>query len=304
MKNNYKTLSNTYNSNINSVNQNYSDPPPAGYAYRPVASASGNDCKSYTEYCANKGKGICSLTPCTTDEIQNGICYDRKDFCELSNRCDEEGGWTWNQDHTDCNVYKCTTDGTIAFDSSKNNNDKFTYVPPKEISAGRMLDGSCYRNKYITDTNHDSCYNDKFICYHDTNSSASKSMLDKWDKQGWVYQDCAGWPNCNPLLENESIVISTSNNPIKYFNPSNYSLCGDDSCPFFTTWEAPNVMPPDDVKIWDHGGSYPEIPIPGECVDKNWWCSSDDAGYKPGDGQCVDNARVALNCPKTCNTCT
>lgn len=304
MKNNYSTLSNTYISNINAVNQNYTDPPPPGYAYRPVASASGHDCTNVADrkYCANVGKGICSLTPCSDIEITNGICYARKDFCELENRCDEEGGWTWNTDHTDCNIYKCTTDGSIASDPSKNNNDKFTYVPPKEVKAGRTLYGSCYRNKFITDTNHDSCYNDKFICYHDSNSAATKSMLDKWYKQGWDYKDCTGWPNCNPLLENESNIISTSDNPIKYFNPSQYELSNDENCPTIVTWEAPNVK--SGFTTWDHGGAYPVPPITGECIDTTYYCSSADSGYTAGKGDCVDDPRVTLNCPKTCKTCT
>lgn len=292
MKNNYSTLSNTYISNTQPVNQNYSDPP-AGYAYRPTASPAGHDCTNVADrkYCANVGKGICSLTPCSDIEITNGICYARKDFCELSNRCDEEGGWTWNQDHTDCNVYKCTTDGSIASDESKNNNDKFTYVPPKEVTVGRTLDGSCYRNKFITDTNHDSCYNDGFRCYHDANSAATKSMLDKWYKQGWDYKDCTGWANCNALLENESNIISTPDNPIKYFNPDTYALC-DDQCESVARWQLPNVY--SSKTIWSHGESYPPV-MPGECIDN----ACGQYGYYY---DCSD-VYTRLNCPKTCNTC-
>jgi hypothetical protein len=171
-------------------------------------------------------------------------------------------------------------------------------------APGRILDGSCYRTKFILDTDYVACHNHWFGCEHINEDPATKTIVDNWAKHGWGYKDCANWPECNAILENESIVISTPDNPIKYFNPSEYKLCGDDSCNPFFAWEPANFM--SDKKLWDLGESYPEIPIPGECVDTDWWCSGpdSDSGYTPGQGACIEDPRVALNCPKTCNTCT
>lgn len=256
MKNNYSTLSNTYNSN---TEQNYSDPPQPGYGYRPVKSDAGNDCKVYSESCANPGKGICSLTPCTNVELTNGICYSDKSYCELKNRCNEEEGWTWNPDNTDCNTFKCTTDGTIASDWPKNNNYRYTYIPPKEgMKAGRTLNGSCYKTKPVSDPDYSSCHNNWFSCYHNPDAG----ILQTWKDQGWLYDDsdghgCSGNPKCNPWLKNENPVIATTDNPgINYFNPSFYALCED--CEFAVRWMPANKPPYENTTIWN-GWDYPDM---------------------------------------------
>jgi hypothetical protein len=80
--------------------------------YRASSSPSRHDCSEKSTTCANPGSSICtpSKQQCTIEEQG---CYTSVTECEKENTCNEESGWTKNIDKTDCNIFKCTKDGSF-----------------------------------------------------------------------------------------------------------------------------------------------------------------------------------------------
>ena len=76
-------------------------PPPSGMACT----------KEDSTYCQNPGNAICTHSKEPCGENEKG-CYATQSECEQRNSC--LPGYIRNNDKTDCNVFMCTTDGSIA----------------------------------------------------------------------------------------------------------------------------------------------------------------------------------------------
>ena len=211
----------------------YCKPPTNNYGWWPVpspldANGVGHDCKTNSQNCTKSGIGVCSYDNtrvCSHEDQKAFNCFAEQPVCEKFNRCDEEGGWTWNTAHTNCNAFKCTTDGGLPGDLSKNNDKHYTYKPPPlPLGPGQTLAGSCYR-KSPSPLDHPSqyaiCAKEVFGGCNDDSSDYGNQVKKDWLAQGWTYTGCSG-DYCYCDLTNESNVAGSGN--ISYHNPYNYTV--------------------------------------------------------------------------------
>ena len=282
MRNNYSTLSNTYN--IKTVNQTYTDTL-SSCTDRPSCSNYG-DCVNGTCICDTKFRlgNNCEIPKCTLPPgcSNHGQCgVDGKctcdtvpyvwfgDNCEKTDRsvppCDENEGWFWNPSYENECVYRCTKDGQIA-SNPENNNTAYKYVEPPLGSQGA---GKCYKifDALDYDSRNAACYTEGFTCQYNSNAPA----MGEWKAQGWDHYECTGWPFCTMNLDpskNGGNVVAAEGNPIDYFNPIYYYNSDDPGMPIEIGWGEPNEKgigeQPDSYGIFkqhlDISYPYPSIP--------------------------------------------
>lgn len=240
MKNNYSTLSNTYN--VKTVNQTYTD------TVLPCTDKAS---------CSNNGE--CVGGQC--------MCYNRfyGDNCELIDYsvppCDENQGWFWNPSYENECLYRCTTDGEIASKPANNNDRAYKYVQPP---YGSQSAGKCYRifDPLDHQSRKDACYTDYNpldggVCVYWQGSPA----IYKWKEQDWISDEvdqCHAWPTCNLYLKNNNNVVAVNNNPIDYFNP----VYDKESDTLQIKWGGPNEkgIGSDGISGLDVSIEYPSIP--------------------------------------------
>ena len=79
--------------------------------WRVNAPPSGHACKTKSDTCDNPGKSICTSSKLQCNDGESG-CYATSSDCESRNSCDI--GWLKNVNKTDCNIFMCTKDGSLA----------------------------------------------------------------------------------------------------------------------------------------------------------------------------------------------
>jgi hypothetical protein len=290
MRNNYSTLSNTYN--IKTDNQTYTDP-----VCTDRASCSNNGvCLNGACVCDSKfWSGDRCQTPFCTDSTPCSNCTDRAscsnngdckygqcicdtvpyvrfgDNCEQTDPtippCNVNEGWFWNPSYENKCVYKCTKDGQYPSNPDNNNNNAYKYV---QAPDGSHEPEKCYRifDHLDHDSRKDACYTDfnplDPHCQYNGNSKA----IGVWKSQGWApvpNDECAGWPDCKTLL-NPNPVVAVNNNPIQYFNPVYYYDTDSGNINEALKWGEPNEKgigyqtDGDWKKFLDINYPYPQIP--------------------------------------------
>jgi len=276
MRNNYSTLSNTYN--IKTVNQTYTDP----VCTNPASCSFYGDCVNGNCVCKPNRHGDHCEKPFCTDSVScsnNGDCNDGQcychdrfygDNCQLVDYsvppCDENEGWVLNESLNTC-VYKCTKDGQYPSNPDNNNNNAYKYVRPTD---GSHDPEKCYR--IFDNLDHDSRY---AACSSNLNPldphcqyNGNSKAIGVWKSQGWTpvpNDECAGWPDCKTLL-NPNPVVAVNNNPIQYFNPVYYYDTDGGNINEALKWGEPNekgigYQTDSDWKTFlDINYPYPQIP--------------------------------------------
>ena len=105
--------------------------------YRATQPPSGNACITPGNNCKIPGKSICLESTIECNGGEPG-CYATSELCEQENTCNEAGGWFRNTSKTDCNIFACTTDGSVmdtnfkaATKPTKNNDSRYDYAGGK-----------------------------------------------------------------------------------------------------------------------------------------------------------------------------
>ena len=155
------------------------EPPPPLF-YRVEQSPSKHDCTTTSSTCENPGKSICSGSPEPCGQGEAG-CYATKEQCNDKNKCYEGTGWFKNSEGTDCNIFACTTDGSVMNKSIPAG----TLAPKNADSLYDYASGTCWRKG--PGLNPD----DKSYCSGSPAFSCSRN-----DPSGNVNKDWGNW-NCN-----------------------------------------------------------------------------------------------------------
>ena len=135
--------------------------------------------------CQNPGKAICKSSKEPCGEGEKG-CYATQSECLEKNSC--QPGWLRNNDKTDCNVFQCTEDGSLA------NRD----VPVGQIAnnANDLFHvndhgGACIRtNPKVNPNDRDYCRVNWFSCAGSVNED--KLGKDYKAKCSYQFTDCQG----------------------------------------------------------------------------------------------------------------
>ena len=155
--------------------------------WRAQAPPSAKACSEQSaEFCQNPGKSICTRTKEPCGEGEAG-CYSTQTECEQRNTC--QPGWLRNNDKTDCNIFMCTADGSLASRDvpagvkTENASDLFHVNSP---------DGTCFRtNPKVNANDRDYCRDNGLECKR---SPASEDKIGKDYSQKCTYNvtDCQG----------------------------------------------------------------------------------------------------------------
>ena len=168
---------------------------------------SGHGCTKKGPFCQNPGFGICSSSGCTVD---NTTCFNDKDFCESENTCDEDNGWTWNSDKSDCNIYKCTYDGTL--DRTRNTNNADDLYDYTIENSSDYKGAFCWRKNINTPEPDLTKYCNTFY----RGSPPPYTLGNKWGNY-----DCSNWNNTAiPSVVDQSDIVNPAPGQPTYMYPS------------------------------------------------------------------------------------
>ena len=148
--------------------------------------------------------------PDTTCIANGNGCFSDRDSCEtqIGGVCDTDNGWFLNSDRNDCNIFACTTDGSLMNTNSKagtlaplNNDAHFTYDKPSNQCLRKAPFENPSDDKYCTWGWGD------LVCNRDNNYPT--------DPNGWTGYTCGLGKGCDGSLSDETPQIyGTKGGPI------------------------------------------------------------------------------------------
>jgi hypothetical protein len=137
--------------------------------------------------CNNPGKAICTSSKAPCNEGEAG-CYATKEQCETLNNC--QPGWLRNNDGTDCNIFQCTSDGSLA---DRNVPSGQVVNNATDIFHVNEHGGACIRTNPKVDPNErDYCRVFWATCAGSQPISSDKIGMDYHSKCKYRGTDCAG----------------------------------------------------------------------------------------------------------------
>ena len=189
------------------------EPPPPLF-YRVEQSPSKHDCTAASSTCENPGKSICvgSKKPCGQGEAG---CYATKEQCNDKNKCYEGTGWFKNSDGSDCNIFSCTTDGSVMDKSIPAG----TLAPKNADSLYDYASGTCWRKG--PGLNPD----DKSYCSGSPVFSCSRNDPSGNVNKDWGNWNCnyAGLGHCEASMNDNTPIIKPASGSPKYKYANMYS---------------------------------------------------------------------------------
>ena len=197
--------------------------------YRATEPPSGNSCITSGANCKNPGKSICLESTIECKGSEQG-CYATPELCEQENTCNEEGGWFKNTSMTDCNIFACTTDGSIMdrnFQAGvlpvKNNNSLYDYYKGDCWRKGPGLDNVGSDNRCIY----------KFLTGCITSPPKPTELNPDWGNWKCIDVGVIG-TECNAFMDDTApFIAQTSGGPVYYYPNDERSDTVD---PFYQCW--------------------------------------------------------------------
>ena len=166
--------------------------------YRAGPSPSGHDCFTQNPAtCQNPGKSVCTFSdnPCGAEEAG---CYATLNQCNQYNTCNQAAGWFKNTAGTDCNIYACTTDGSVM------NRDSPALKPAANDGSTlyTFSGGKCYRKgPGLNPDDEKYCTGKDFPGFSCSRNDPTKGVNPDWGNWGCGYD---GFYHCSASMSDNA----------------------------------------------------------------------------------------------------
>ena len=220
------------------------------------------DPKTTTYYSSQPSKSghgtACVIDPnCTTATDK---CFQLQSQCEQANpTCDNTNGWFLNSDRNDCNIFACTTDGSLMNTNCpsgslapKNNDLLFTY------SNTDKGDGDCWRKPPLHNPSAESICTLDFMECRRNSPPPDPNGWQEWDCEAHILEGASD--DCYAAMRDDTPPITEVGGGPKYHF---LNVSQVDDGPFYPCYSADSASRTSDKPIF-YGGNMP-VPYSKAC---------------------------------------